>query len=57
MKYVVGLGFGAAVGTLLFTGFLSDAQQFDRGRALFVGLFGALAEAVVSLVTRKKKLD
>ena len=57
MKYFVGLGLGTAVGTLLFTGFLSDAHQFDWSRALFVGLFVGLAGAGLSLLTRKKKRD
>ncbi len=55
MKYFVGLGLGTAVGTLLFTGFLSDAHQFAWGRALFVGLFVGLAGAGLSLLTQKKK--
>jgi hypothetical protein len=55
MKYFVGLGLGTAVGTLLFAGFLSDAHQFDWGRALFVGLFVGLAGAGLSMLTRKKK--
>ena len=54
MKHFVGLGLGMAVGTLLYTGFLSDAQQFDWGRSLFVGLFSGLASAALSLITRKK---
>jgi hypothetical protein len=54
MKYAVGLGLGTAIGTLLYTGFLSDAQQFDWGRALFVGLISGLMGAVVSLASRKK---
>jgi len=29
MKYFVGLGLGTAVGTLLFTGLLSAAHEFD----------------------------
>jgi hypothetical protein len=55
MKYFVGLGLGTAVGTLLFTGILSDAHQFDWGRALFVGLFVGLAGAGLSMLTRTKK--
>lgn len=55
MTHFVGLGFGTAVGTLLFTRFLGDAHQFDWGRALFVGLFVGLAGAGLSLLTRKKR--
>ena len=56
MNYFVGLGLGlgTAVGTLLFTGLLSAAHEFDWGRALFVGLFVGLAGAVFSLLTQKK---
>jgi hypothetical protein len=57
MKYFVGLGLGSAVGTLLVTGLMSDVHQFDWGRALFVGLFTALAAAGLSWLTRKKKRD
>jgi hypothetical protein len=56
MNYFVGLGLGlgTAVGTLLFTGLLSAAHEFDWGRALFVGLFIGSAGAVLSLLTQKK---
>lgn len=54
MRYFIGFGIGMAVGTLLSTGLLSDAHQFDLGRALFVGLFSGLASAGLSLLTRKK---
>lgn len=57
MKYFVGLGLGAAVGTLLSTGFASDFRQFDWSRALFVGLFVGFSAAGLSWLTRKKKPD
>jgi hypothetical protein len=57
MKYFVGLGLGTALGTLLFTGLLSVAHEFDLGRALLVGLFVGLAGAGLSLLTQKKKQD
>jgi hypothetical protein len=57
MKYFVGLGLGTALGTLLFTGLLSAAHEFDWGRALFVGLFVGLAGAGLSSLTQKKKQD
>jgi hypothetical protein len=57
MNYFVGFGLGMTLGTLLVTGFLSDAHQFDWGRALFVGLFSGLAAAGLSSLTRKKKRD
>ena len=46
-----------AVGTLLFTGLLSAAHEFDWGRALFVGLFVGFAGAGLSSLTQKKKQD
>ena len=57
MKYFVSLGLGTAVGTLLFTGLLSAAHEFDWGRALSVGLFVGLAGAGLSSLTQKKKQD
>ena len=57
MKYFVGLGLGTAVGTLLFTGLLSAAHEFDWGRAVFVGLFVGLTGAGLSSLTQKKKQD
>jgi hypothetical protein len=57
MNYFVGLGLGTALGTLLFTGLLSAAHEFDWGRALFVGSFVGLAAAGLSLLTQKKKRD
>ena len=57
MKYFVSFGLGTAVGTLLFTGLLSAAHEFDWGRALFVGLFVGLAGAGLSSLTQKKKQD
>lgn len=57
MNYFVGFGLGTALGTLLVTGFFSNAHQFDWARALFVGLFSGLAAAGLTLLTRKKKRD
>jgi len=57
MNYFVGLGLGTALGTLIFTGLLSAAHEFDWARALFVGLFVGLAGAGLSLLTQKKKQD
>ena len=54
MKYF-GYGIGMAVGTLLYTRFVSDAAESDWHRALFVGLFVGLAMAGLSLLTRKTK--
>ena len=56
MKYF-GYGVGTAVGTLLYTRYLSDAAQFDWHRALFVGLFVGLTMAGLSLLVRKKTRD
>lgn len=44
----------AAVGTLLYTRFLSDAHQLDWGRAMFVGLFCGLGSAIFSVTWPKK---
>jgi hypothetical protein len=38
MKQFLFTAAGAATGTLLYTGFISSAQELDWGRALFVGL-------------------
>jgi|GEM_PF-5346212 len=54
MKFAVSF-FCAAIGTLLYTRFLSEAQQFEWGRALFVGLLLAIVAAVFSAVLAKKK--
>lgn len=54
MKQIVGFALGMAIGTLLYTRFLSDALQFDWGRAAFVGLFAALGGAICSRVWQKK---
>ena len=48
MKQFVVSALAAAVGTLLYTRFLSDAHQLDLGRAVFVGLFAALGSVVFS---------
>jgi hypothetical protein len=58
MRYFVCLGLGTAGGTLLFTGLLSAAHEFDWRRALFVGLFVGLAGAGLSLISQKRnKID
>jgi hypothetical protein len=44
----------AAVGTLLYTRFLSDAHQLDWGRAIFVGLFSGLGSAIFSVTWSHK---
>jgi hypothetical protein len=53
MKYFVGLGVGAAVGTLLATGIMGE--HFDWHRALFVGLFVGLAATGLSMLRKKKR--
>lgn len=47
----------AAVETLLYTRFLSDADQFDCGRVMFVGLFSGLASAIFSVTWAKKNQE
>jgi hypothetical protein len=54
MRQIVRFGIGNAIGTLLYTRFLSDALQFDWGRAIFVGLFTALGIAIYSRVWQKE---
>jgi hypothetical protein len=51
MKNFLSTGSGTAIGTLLYTGFLSTAHEFDWARAAFVGVVcGACA-----VVWSKKK--
>ncbi|MTV39590.1 hypothetical protein [Duganella radicis] len=40
------VGSGMAIGTLIYTGLLSSAHEFDFARAAFVGLFGGIAAAM-----------
>ena len=54
MKRFIVLAVGAAVGTLLYTRFLSDAHQLEWGRAVFVGLFSALGNLIFS-ATRSQR--
>jgi hypothetical protein len=51
MKTLPSTAFGAAFGTLLYTGFLSTAHAFDWGRAAFVGVCCGIVSAAWS---RKK---
>jgi hypothetical protein len=57
MKQLVVSAFGAAVGTLLYTRFLSDAHQLDWGRAVFVGLFVAVGNIIFSATLSKKNRE
>jgi len=51
MKNFLSTGSGTAIGTLIYTGFLSTAHEFDWARAAFVGVVcGACA-----VVWSKKK--
>jgi hypothetical protein len=54
MREIVKFGVGNAIGTLLYTRFLSDALQFDWGRVIFVGLFTAFGIAIHSRVWQKE---
>jgi hypothetical protein len=54
MKRVVGFALGMAIGTLIYTRFLSEAHQLDWGRAVFVGVFAGLGRAIYSLAWRRK---
>ncbi len=38
MKQFILAALGGATGTLVYTGFISSAQEADWGRALFVGI-------------------
>ncbi|UVW28399.1 hypothetical protein [Massilia sp. H6] len=45
MKTFLAMALGGAAGTLIYTGWISSAQELDWGRALFVGIavgFGAI---------------
>lgn len=46
-------GLGVGVGTLVYTRFLSAAQQFDWERSIFVGVFCAVASLVLAKVRAK----
>jgi len=54
MKKIVKFGVGNAIGTLLYTRFLSEALRFDWSRAIFVGLFTALGMAIHSRFWQKE---
>jgi hypothetical protein len=45
---------GVAVGTLLYTGFLSSTDELDWGRAAFVGIFCGICFAIWPGKNRKK---
>lgn len=45
LSYGLSVGVGIAVGTLLYTGFLSAAQEVDWYRAVFVGTLCGLVAA------------
>ena len=51
MKIFIGTACGAAIGTLVYTGLISSAQEPDWGRAVFVGL----ATGLFSLLWPQKK--
>jgi hypothetical protein len=53
MKNFLLTAFGTAVGTLLYTGLLSSAHEFDWGRAATVGIFSGIFAAAWP----KKKRD
>ena len=38
MKTFLSMALGGAAGTLIYTGWISSAQELDWGRALFVGI-------------------
>ncbi len=40
------LGLGIAIGTLIYTGMLSAAREFDFARAVFAGMFCGTGAAV-----------
>jgi hypothetical protein len=48
MKQFVVSALAVAVGTLLYTRFLSNAHQLVLGRAVFVGLLAALGSVIFS---------
>ncbi len=51
MKIFLSTACGAAIGTLIYTAFISSAQEPDWGRAAFVGL----ATGLITLVWPRKK--
>jgi hypothetical protein len=57
MNRFISTAFGTAVGTLLYTRFLSSTHQFDWGRAVFVGIFVGLASAIFAAFSSKKKRE
>jgi hypothetical protein len=48
MKNFLSTASGTAIGTLLYTGFLSTAHEFDWARAAFVGVVCGACSAVWS---------
>ena len=46
MKTILAAAMGGAIGTLLYTYFQNSAHELDWGRALFVGVFSGLCNAV-----------
>ena len=38
MKTFLAMALGGATGTLIYTGWISSVQEFDWGRAVFVGI-------------------
>jgi ABC-type branched-subunit amino acid transport system permease subunit len=46
MKKFFGAGTGAAIGTLIYTYFLSSSHDLDWYRAAFVGVFSGVCMAV-----------
>jgi hypothetical protein len=40
------IGLGVATGTLIYTGLLSSAHEFDFSRAIFIGLFCGVGAAI-----------
>ena len=46
MKKFLPTAFGVALGTLIYTRWLSSAHAFDWGRAIFVGIVCGIVAAV-----------
>ena len=46
MKTFLAAAMGSAIGTLLYTYFQNSAHELDWGRALFVGAFSGLCNAL-----------
>lgn len=57
MKQFLVSALSAAVGTLLYSRFISDAHQLDWARALFVGLFAAVGSIIFSVTASKKNRE